>query len=85
MTETVTPSAPAIEAVQDRLAKLERSVKHLRRKVRHIQNDAVSDIELTPEIKALLDERLKEAEENPGNTIPWDVVRAELQQRYGIK
>lgn len=33
---------------------------------------------LTAEEKALLDERLAEAEQNPNSGIPWEQVRAEL-------
>lgn len=36
---------------------------------------------LTPEIKALLDERIAAADANPNEGIPWEVVHAECLKR----
>lgn len=36
------------------------------------------DLELTPELRLMLRERLREARENPDSGTPWDVVRERL-------
>ncbi len=84
-TAPVTPPASADRAVMLRIEKLERNVKKLKRQLRSVSKDRFEEIELSPEVQKLIDDRLKEADENPGNTVPWETVRAELQQRYGIK
>lgn len=86
-TATASPSPTALtnDAVLKRIEKLERNVKKLKRQLRLVPSAEFADLELTPEIRKLIDERLKEADENPGNTIPWNEVRDELQQRFGIK
>lgn len=45
--------------------------------------DTLSDEELpvTPEERALLDERLADVERNPDAQSPWDEVKARLEQR----
>ena len=70
--------------VTERLAKLERRVKRLRKKVRQLDREEVSSIVLTPEWEAELERREKEAEENPDNKIPWSTVKAELHAQYGL-
>jgi putative addiction module component (TIGR02574 family) len=39
------------------------------------------DIPVTPEERALLDERLADLEQNPGAQSPWSEVKARLEQR----
>ena len=39
------------------------------------------DIPVTPEERALLDERLADLEKNPGAQSPWPEVKARLEQR----
>ena len=39
------------------------------------------DIPITPEERALLDERLADLETNPGAQSPWPEVKARLEQR----
>lgn len=41
----------------------------------------VSDPPLTTEQMAEIDRRLAEAEANPDDVIPWEVVRAEIEER----
>ncbi len=40
--------------------------------------------ELTPEEKALIEERMAEHERNPAATISWEVMEAKLKARYGL-
>ena len=84
MTDTLTTTPPATDAVAERLDKLERTVKRLRKKVRQMDREEIACVVLTPEMEAELERRIKEAEENPGNSIPWSVVKAELQAKYGL-
>ena len=42
----------------------------------------LDDGELTDEEKRLIMERLDACEKNPGGSIPWEQVKAELQQRF---
>ena len=39
------------------------------------------DVELTDEVKAMLDTRIAAADANPGAGIPWEVVKAESLKR----
>jgi putative addiction module component (TIGR02574 family) len=39
------------------------------------------DLPVTPEDRALLDERLADVERNPDAQSPWDQVKARLEQR----
>jgi len=39
------------------------------------------DLPVTPEDRALLDERLADVERNPDAQSPWDEVKARLEQR----
>ncbi len=41
------------------------------------------DPDLSPEQAAELDRRLAEFEQNPQRGIPWDLIKAELQEKYG--
>jgi putative addiction module component (TIGR02574 family) len=43
------------------------------------------DPDLSPEQAAELDRRLADFEKNPHEGIPWEQVRADLQQRFGWK
>jgi hypothetical protein len=43
------------------------------------------DFVLTPELKKLLDERLKDAKENPGAEKPWSEVRKGLLKKLKAK
>jgi putative addiction module component (TIGR02574 family) len=40
------------------------------------------DIPITPEQRALLDERLDDLEQNPGAQSPWSEVKTRLEQRH---
>ena len=40
-----------------------------------------TDIPVTPEERALLDERLADLDTNPGDQSPWAEVKARLEQR----
>jgi putative addiction module component (TIGR02574 family) len=43
------------------------------------------DPDLTPEQAAELDRRLADFETNPHEGIPWEQIKAELNQRFGWK
>ena len=43
------------------------------------------DPDLTPEQAAELDRRLADLEANPHEGIPWEQVKADLNQRFGWK
>jgi putative addiction module component (TIGR02574 family) len=39
--------------------------------------------EISPELKALLDERIAEHEKNPQDVVSWDEVKAKFNKKYG--
>lgn len=82
MTETVTPPVATSDTLAERVAKLERQVKRLRAKVR--TGKTADKIEISPEWEAELERRIREADENPDNRIPWGVVKAELKAQFGV-
>lgn len=43
---------------------------------------AEEDLPVTPEERALLDERLADLEANPSDQSPWPEVKARLEQRH---
>lgn len=66
-----------------RLSPAER--QELRARLADLEGDGwMDDGELTPEEKALIEERLAEHERNPGAAIPWAVMEAKLKVRYGL-
>jgi putative addiction module component (TIGR02574 family) len=44
----------------------------------------MDDGELTPEQKALVEQRLAEHERNPSTAISWEVMETRLKARYGL-
>ena len=68
--------------VTERLAKLERSVKRLRKKVRQLDREEVSCIVLTPEWEAELERRVAEIDANPGQGMTHDEYKLDIQKRY---
>lgn len=81
MTETIAPPTPITDAVTERLAKLERSVKRLRKKVRQLDREEVSCIVLTPEWEAELDRRVAEIDANPGQGRSANEVFSDLRAK----
>jgi putative addiction module component (TIGR02574 family) len=81
MTETVPPPEATDLALAERVAKLERQVKRLRAKAR--AEKSVSEMEISPEWEAELERRIRDADENPDDRIPWEVVKAELKAQFG--
>ena len=79
MTETLAPPTPATATVTERIEKLERTVKRLRKKVRRLDRDELSDFVLTPEMEAELDRRIASFEADPNSGIPAEVVFEKLK------
>jgi hypothetical protein len=72
------------EQLEQRVAALERTVTDLRRQVALlIANEP--PIELTEELKAEIDRRLADAAANPGDSVPWEEVRAAALARFEKK
>jgi hypothetical protein len=44
----------------------------------------MDDGELTPEQKALIEQRVQEHERNPAAGVSWDVIEGKLKARYGL-
>ena len=87
MAETAIATAPASatastsDVVLLRIEKLERKVKHLRRKVRQMDKEEIACVVLTPEMEAELDRRLDEMNANPGQGIPAEEVFARIREK----
>jgi hypothetical protein len=79
MTETAAPTAA--DPVAERIDKLEKTVTRLRKKVRRLER-VVPPIDMTPELAAEIDRRLKDIEVNPHDEVSWDEVQAAALKRF---
>ena len=73
------------EQLEQRVAALEQTVADLQRQVALLSLNGDGDelpIELTDELKAEIDRRLADAEANPHDAVPWDVVKAAALARF---
>lgn len=88
MADTAAASAPASptalpsDAVLVRIEKLERKVKHLRRKVRQMDKEEIACVVLTQEMEAELDRRVAEIEANPGQGMTLDEYKSKIKLKY---
>jgi putative addiction module component (TIGR02574 family) len=72
------------EQLEQRVAALERTVTDLRRQVAlRIATEPPS--ELSEDLKAESDRRLADAAANPGDSVPWEEVRAAALARFEKK
>ncbi|MBA4063254.1 MAG: hypothetical protein C0501_05995 [Isosphaera sp.] len=69
------------EQLERRVADLERTVAALQRQVADLAADDGPPIELTPELKAEIERRIADAEANPHDSVPWEVVEASIRER----
>ena len=72
------------EQLEQRVGVLERTVASLQRKLALLLTDEGDEpqIEVTDELKAEIDRRLADAEANPGDSVPWEQVKAEALARF---
>ena len=75
------------EQLEQRVVALEQTVATLQRKLALLLTDEgdESSVELTNELKAEIDRRLADAEANPGDSVPWEQVKAEALARFQKK
>ena len=49
------------------------------------ENEEEIEEEISPELKKLLDERIKAYEQNPENVSTWEEVKERLNKKYGYE
>ena len=77
-----TTAEPVVDTVTDRLAKLERSITRLKKKVRRLERTAEPPIEITPELAAEIDRLEEYVKANPDEGVPWEEVMASALARF---
>lgn len=60
---------------QDLMKRVLRLDTDARRELRDAIDQSLPVAEITPELAALLDARIAEADAHPGDSVPWEVVR----------